>query len=293
MKKKISLSCPVGIIDVGSNSVRLLLTDGIFFEKSVITTMLGKGLNSSKYLNVDAIMKTANAVKTLSDKAKEGGATNVFVFATAAVRESLNGKEFIDIVKRLTSLDVDVVSGDKEAELGVLGALNGEVGGIIDIGGASTEIAYFDGKELVYKKSLPIGVVKLNSQFKQDRFEITKFIENAITDYGQVVLGSYKAIGGTATSLASIDLGLKVYDRRLTDGHYISTKRLQELMGVLYGLSPQKICDNYAIQPLRADTIAGGCTLLYCICKYLNLDGVTISEKDNLEGYLNLLKDEK
>ncbi len=293
MKKKINLIYPVGIIDVGSNSVRLLLTDGIFFDKNVITTRLGEGLNSSKYLNIDAIMRTANAIKLLKEQAESKGVKSLFVFATAAVRESLNGNEFISIVKDTTNLEVDVISGDKEAELGVLGALNGEVGGIIDVGGASTEIAYYNGEEISYKKSIPVGVVKLNSQFGQNREEITKFVKNVVKKYGQVVLGSYKAIGGTATSLASIDLGLKVYDRRLTDGHYISTKRLGELMDILYGLTPREICDNYAIQPLRADTIAGGCTLLYYVCKHLNIDGITISEKDNLEGYLNLLKDEK
>ena len=293
MKKKINLSCPVGIIDVGSNSVRLLITDGVFFEKTTITTRLGEGLNNSKYLKVDAIMRTANAIKTLKEKALKFGVNTIYVFATAAVRESLNGKDFVSIVKDMTMLDVDIISGDKEAELGILGALNGEVGGIIDIGGASTEIAYFNGKEIVYKKSIPIGVVKLYSQFERNKEEITKFVKNIVKKFGQVDYKNFKAIGGTATSLACFDLGLKVYDSTLTDGHYISTLKLEKLMYMLYSLSPQEISDNYAIPPLRADTIAGGCTLLYYICKHLNLDGITVSEKDNLEGYFNLLKDEK
>ena len=293
MKKKIDLSRPIGIIDVGSNSVRLLLTDGVFFNKSVITTRLGEGLSNSKYLTVDAIMRTVKAVEKLNNLAKENNASKVYIFATAAVRQSLNGNDFVSLVKDVTGLVVDVISGDNEAELGIKGALNGEVGGIVDVGGASTEIAYFNGESTIYKKSLPMGVVRLHSQFERKQREIEKFVLNTVKEYGETIPGSYKAIGGTATSLASIDLKLKVYDSSIVDGHFLTKNRLGEIADELYSLSPNEIIELYAIQPQRADIIAGGATILYEVCKHLNIDGFTVSEKDNLEGYLYHIQNEK
>ncbi len=293
MKKKIDLNFPVGIIDVGSNSVRLLLTDGIFFEKNIITTRLGEGLTKTKALTVESMMRTVNAIKTLSELAKTKGANNVFVFATAAVRESTNGDTFTQLVKDATGITVDVVSGENEAELGIKGALNGEVGGIIDVGGASTEVAYFDGEKTVYKKSLPMGAVKVYTEFNRDKAKIKKFASEAIKNYGETINGNYKAIGGTATTIASIDLNLKVYDPNLVDGHFISIDNLEKIVDKLFSLTPSEIIENYAIQPQRADIIAGGASILYAVCKHLNLNGITASEKDNLEGYLYFLQNEK
>ena len=293
MKKKIDLNFPVGIIDVGSNSVRLLLTDGVFFNKNIITTRLGEGLTKSKELTVESIMRTVNAVKTLSDLAKSKGANQVFVFATAAVRQAVNGNKFTSLVKDVTGITVDVVSGDNEAELGIKGALNGEIGGIIDVGGASTEVAYFDGVKTVYKKSLPIGAVKLYTEFGRDKEKIDKFAKETALLYGETIPGNYKAIGGTATTLASIDLNLKVYDSSIVDGHFISIQNLEKIVEKLYSLTPAEIIDNYAIQPQRADIIAGGASVILAVCRQLNLNGITVSEKDNLEGYLYFLQNEK
>ncbi len=293
MKKKINFNFPVGVIDVGSNSVRLLYTDGVFFNKNIITTRLGEGLNSSKYLSAESMMRTVNAIKTLSELAKSKGANQVFVFATAAVRQANNGNDFCLLVKDATGIDVDVVSGDDEAELGVKGALNGEMGGIIDVGGASTEVAFFDGNSTVYKKSIPIGAVKLYGEFSRDKEKITDYLENLVKDYGKTVKGSYKGIGGTATTLASIDLNLKEYDSTIVDNHFITIENLKKITDKLYTLSPEEIIKNYAIQPQRADIIAGGASILYAVCKHLNLDGITVSEKDNLEGYLYFLQNEK
>ena len=293
MKKKINLNFPVGIIDVGSNSVRLLLTDGVFFNKNIITTRLGEGLTKTNGLTVDSIMRTVNAVKTLSELAKSKGANNVFVFATAAVREAVNGKEFICLVKDVTGITVDVISGENEAELGIKGALNGEVGGIIDVGGASTEVAYFDGVKTAYKKSLPMGAVKVYTAFNRDKEKINAFASEMAINYGETISGNYKAIGGTATTIASIDLNLKVYDSSIVDGHFISVENLEKITDKLYSLSPSEIINNYAIQPQRADIIAGGASILTAVCKHLKINGITVSEKDNLEGYLYFLQNEK
>ena len=129
------------VIDIGSNSVRLMLVaDGKVLYKALNTTRLGEGLAASTRLNVAALERTAQAVSAFYAQAKSEGAEKVLAFATAAARSAENGQEFVDRVKELCGLQVEIISGDEEAEIGVLGALGNADGGIIDVGGASTEI---------------------------------------------------------------------------------------------------------------------------------------------------------
>ena len=108
------------VIDIGSNSVRLMfVANGKVLYKRLNTTRLGEGLASSSILKTEAIERTASAVATFYQVAKEEGAKSIYAFATAAVRTAENGGEFIERVKNLCGLIVDVVAGEKEAELGI------------------------------------------------------------------------------------------------------------------------------------------------------------------------------
>ena len=293
MKKKNNITYPVGVIDVGSNSVRLLYTDGVFFEKNVITTRLGEGLTENNTLTIDSIMRSVKAVNDLYSLAKDKGATNVYVFATAAVRQANNGCDFVNLVKTTVGLDVDVVSGDKEALLGIKGAIDGLSGGIIDVGGASTEIAVLKNGEVVYQKSLPIGAVKLYTKFGRNRQEIDRYVKEVIKGFACEYKCEFKGIGGTATCLGAVDLKLKTYQSNLIDGHYISAENLSKIVDELYLLSPSEIVDKYAVLPKRADIIAGGASIILEILNHLKTNGIITSEKDNLEGYLHLLNNEE
>ena len=139
-----------GVIDVGSNSVRLMMSDGTqTLYKKVKTTKLAEGMTNG-YLAEDAINRTANAVLDFVNFASEQSAEKIFIFATAAVRTAVNSKKFTDLVYDSCGLFVDVVSGQKEAELGLIGALNGKDGGIIDVGGASSEVAVVLNEKIKY-----------------------------------------------------------------------------------------------------------------------------------------------
>lgn len=280
----------IGILDIGSNSVRLMLTNGNFFTKNLITTRLGEGLSSSKSLKIEAMERTVQAIVKLKEFAKTNGANEVYAFATQAVRESDNGKDFCRKVLDETGITVDVVDGKVEAELGLSGALKGNIGGIIDIGGASTEIAYSSGKEILYEKSLPIGVVKIYDMFKNDTESINAFLSNKVLEYGKTVSGEYYGIGGTATSLGAIIQGLKVYDSKIVDKTVITKTKLEEISNILSKMTPTEIVNEYPVDIKRADVIYGGSLILLSVMNYLKLDKITVSEGDNLEGYYYKLK---
>ncbi len=279
-----NLTSPIAIIDIGSNSVRLLITNGVFFNKKLITTRLAQNKSELNELDINSVARTVDAIFKLKETAIESGALKVYAFATEAVRSAKNKEYFLQLVKQTTGLEVDVLSGELEAEIGLLGANLGEDGSIIDIGGASTEIAVQKDGNVIYKKSLPLGAVTL-SQKTLGVQDLKEYVDNMVKEFKDAPVFNVKAIGGTSTALATIDLKLKVYDCLLTDGHFLPFENLKNICDEAFCVSPEVLCERYAITKSRAQVLSAGAYVLLSILKTLNLNGVDISEKDNLEGY--------
>ncbi len=274
------------VIDIGSNSVRIMYKDGLTPYKELITTRLGQGLTTLNGLTKLAIERTANAVLILYKRALERDIDNVYIFATEAVRSAVNGKVLTDTIKKTTNIEVDVISGEREAEIGLIGALGlNATGGIIDVGGASTEVVYANDGKIIYKRSLDIGAVRIFDKFGRDKNLIENYLKSKIKEYGEICKGEYKVIGGTATALASVVLGLKEYDMTKTHGLYISVDELEKIVDRLYTLTDSEICEEYCVSKTRAEIIRGGASIFLEILRYANITGVTVSESDNLEGY--------
>ncbi len=279
----------ISAIDVGSNSVRLMvMADGKTLYKQLETTRLSEGLASSGLLKPEAIERTARAVQLFAAAAELNGAGTPFVFATAAVRSSKNGADFVKRVKQLTGIDVDVLSGEEEAACGIAGALRGEDGGIIDLGGASTEIILQKDGRVEYSKSVNIGTVRLFDIAGQNAAGLQRAIDEKLADYGSLSLKGWDiyGIGGTATSLAALFHGLDRYDPKVVDGTYLSAAWLGGEAQKLLALTPEERKQLRGMDVRRADVIAGGCLLLYSILSRFCADGLTVSESDNLEGYV-------
>ena len=276
------------VIDIGSNSVRLLLwSDGKTLYKTLNTTRLGEGLALTGKLSDDAILRTSLAIRDFKQQAKAENADRVYAFATAAVRSATNGKAFTQAVKEIANLDVDVISGEEEAAIGLLGALEGKDGGIIDIGGGSTELTLQKNNSVAYSKSLDIGAVRLFDMCGRDRNKLEEVIQNKILSYGKVECNvPMYGIGGTATSLAALSLGLKEYQAQKVQDYVLTRTKLKTLTEELFTLSPEQIVEKSCLPLKRAEIIAGGALLLYRLLGYLRVEEITVSEKDNLEGYI-------
>ena len=274
------------VIDIGSNSVRLMLVaNGKVLYKRLNTTRLGEGLAKTNRLNADAIARTANAVCDFFMQAKSDGAEKVLAFATASVRSATNGGEFVAHVKTLCGLEVEVVSGDTEAEIGVLGALGNEDGALVDIGGASTELIVKKSGVFEYKKSVNIGVVRIKDNCANEQ-ELNDFCQKAIADFGQVPrLNKVYAVGGTATTLASLVLKLKEYSSDKVTGTLITQEKLSALVEDLRGMTVEEIADLPCMPKGRADVITGGAVWLYTLMQAFSIQEICVSDRDNLEGY--------
>ncbi len=277
----------IGVIDIGSNSVRLMLAeDGKTLYKSVKTTRLAEGMGNDLSLKSDPIERTAHAVSFFKQQVISDGAQVVYAFATASVRQARNATEFLDRVKQLCGLEIEVISGQDEATLGARGALNGRDGAIIDVGGASTEISVVKNGQMVYCKSIDLGVVKIKDAVGQDYFAVKNFVGQKILQFGDVPISKFYGIGGTATSIAGILLELEPYDRDRVHGFEIGIDQIEQLNQKLFKMTEEQKRKLKGLQPERACVIAGGCAVILAILKKVGANSLTISENDNLEGYL-------
>ena len=276
----------IAVIDVGSNSVRLMfMADGKILYKTLEITRLGEGIAATGELQPAAIDRSAKAVASFYAQAKADGVETVCAFATAAVRSAKNGQAFLSAVRSLCGLEVEVISGEEEAEIGVLGALRGADGGVIDIGGASTEIIVQQSGEILYKKSVDVGVVRLHDLCGREIEGLTDYCGSAVNAFGQVPHATLHAIGGTATSLASIALRLKEYSSSAVTGYALTMSALVKAIEYLKNTPPERVAVETCVPQKRAEVLLGGAVWLKMLLESLRLKEVIVSDADNLEGY--------
>lgn len=279
------------VIDVGSNSVRLgMIADGKTLYKRIETTRLGEGLSFCGSVKPEAIERSARAVSAFFEAAKREGAENVYVFATAAVRSAVNGGDFVKRVRELCGLCVDVISGEKEAEIGVLGALGFGDGGIIDLGGASTEVTVRRNKKTVYSGSVDIGAVRLYDLAGRDGEKLEKVISDKLPEYGAFSAKNDNmwGVSGTATTLAALKNGLKEYDASIVQGTVLTVSEIENYAAELLNTPVETICKICTVDVRRADIIGGGALLLARLLQKFEIEKIKVSDRDNLEGYLIL-----
>ncbi len=275
------------VIDIGSNSVRLLLVaGGKTLYKRLNTTRLGEGIAKSPRLLPSAIERTANAVASFYMQALSDGAEEVFAFATAAVRTATNREEFLDRVSELCRLKIEVLSGEEEAEIGLLGALGRADGGVIDIGGASTEIVLKTEGKILYKKSVDIGVVRIKDTCGTDTLAMREKAILAAQEFAKLPKEvKFHGIGGTATTLAARYLRLQEYSSEKITGTSISAAQMQALADDFSKMTTEEIAKLPCMPEARADVITGGAILFATLMQKLDIKEITVSDRDNLEGY--------
>lgn len=277
----------VAIIDIGSNSVRERIScNGKVFLRRFITTQLAKNAKNG-LLCEQSIVRTFSGVDKLISLAKENNA-KVFAFATAAVRNAVNANYFINEFFNRYGILLDVLSGEREGQMGVWGALKGKNGCIIDVGGASSEIVYSHCGEIKYSHSMQVGAVSLTDRFARDFNGASNFLNEKIDEEFAKIPNldcDIYGIGGSANITAFISSGLKQFDREKTNGLAVDINYLRSITQELYQKSGEQIVEDYAIDSLRAKVIHSGALLLTKLLEKTKKDKIILTEDDNLEGY--------
>lgn len=296
----------IGAIDIGTNSMRLLIgeyVDGKILnrEKFVNTTRIGQGVDEHGFIRSEAIERNLKALDEFYDMCKKRDCAQVYCMGTSALRDSKNGDEFVRLAKSRIGIDVEIVSGEVESNLGFMGVLEGteEANNIlvIDIGGGSTEFIVGNREGISFCKSENVGALRMTEKFlnidpidEKEFEEMTMFIEDEIEHTINYIttrsIDKVVGIGGTITSMSAINQELEVYSMEKIHNSKIS---IEEIKIVLQNLKKMTLNDKKTLkglQPKRADIITAGVKILYIIMEKLEIESISVSEYDNLEGLI-------
>lgn len=283
----------VAVIDIGTNSTRLLVArvsgeGGVEpLYTDLKTTRLGQGIQGG-VLMPEAVDRTLEAVVDMQARAGEWSSPPPVVVATSAVRDAANRDWFIGEVRRRTGLSVQVLDGTREAYLGYLGVAAGFGGGdltssvIIDIGGGSTEFTW-RGKGGITCRSVNAGAVRMTEGGHDDR-EIAAVIRGVAEEIRRQAPRLLIGVGGTVTTLAAMDQGLRVYDRSLVHGYLLERQSVLRMLEELLAAGPEGRRKIPGLQPARADIIVAGVRILLAVMNGLGMDRIRVSEADLLYG---------
>ncbi|HVT76388.1 MAG TPA: Ppx/GppA phosphatase family protein [Acidimicrobiales bacterium] len=291
----------VAAIDCGTNSTRLLVTDGTrTLSRLMRITRLGQGVDRTRMLVPEAIARTVDVLAEFRGVMDQYGVDKVRIAATSAARDAVNRDEFFDAAARVVGTRPELLSGDDEARTSFGGAtadldpMDGPFL-VLDIGGGSTELILGTTAPEAFR-SLDIGSVRLTEQYLHGDPPAPEELSNAVGDVrdqledlrmqlptldaGRTLVG----LAGTITTVAAVEQGLKDYDRERIH-HFVLTKAAAE--DVFRTLATEKLADrkfNPGLDPGRADVIVGGCIILVCVMRVFGFKECLVSEADILDG---------
>jgi exopolyphosphatase / guanosine-5'-triphosphate,3'-diphosphate pyrophosphatase len=285
----------VASIDIGTNTILLLIAsvnkDGLqpLLEKETIVR-LGEGLQQTGVLSEAAMERGIQTLTQYLKECQEMGAHRIFAAGTSALRDAKNAEAFLKSIEEKLNLPIEIISGEEEAHLSFL-AVARDLGNpeepifVVDVGGGSTEFVLGKGEQISHWVSLPLGSVRFTEQFLfSDPVRKTEWVsmENEIIKGLAKVPPPQKpftlvAVGGTATTLASVELGLEhfVYEKI---HHFVLERNVLKNQLKLYrSKTLQERRKIPGLFPARADVILAGGAILYFAVEKFEVPSVLIS----------------
>lgn len=278
----------VGVVDIGTNSMRMLITDGV--EETgrwVEVTGLGRGVDATGRLADDAVERTLAVLEAFGARMTALDVDERRAMATSATRDASNREEFLDRAERMLRVRPEVVSGDREGRLAFGGATAG-LGGVShvvsDIGGGSTEFVTASGGV-----SIDIGSVRLTDRILSDRpasrSDLDRALEHVRAMFGGVEFtGDLIGVAGTWTSLGAIDLDLSSYDGERVHHHRLNRASLAGITERLAAMTVEETARIRSLDPARAPVILSGAVIATCVMETLDAGSAVVSERDSLDG---------
>jgi exopolyphosphatase / guanosine-5'-triphosphate,3'-diphosphate pyrophosphatase len=297
----------VAVVDIGTNSTRLLIADiagGRVVDELVRltnVTRLGAGVDADGRLGDDAmgrVYAVLDEYRTLIDRHRADKALAVL---TSAVRDAENGPEFASTVQNRYGLTPHVLSGDEEARLTFLGATSdrdlddGTTTLVVDIGGGSTEFVIGTGHQVGFHVSNQAGVVRQTerhliadppTQAELDELatDVREIIERGVPEQYRTQVGHAIAVAGTPTAMAAIAQNLEPYDPEKVHGYVLTRADCDAILARLSQMPLAERRQVPGLHPDRAPTILAGAIILRETMSLFGLDQIEASEHDILRG---------
>jgi exopolyphosphatase/guanosine-5'-triphosphate,3'-diphosphate pyrophosphatase len=301
---------PVAAIDCGTNSTRLLIADanGRPLERHTQITRLGESVDATGELSADAIERCVWVLTEYRHLMDGLGVLRGRLVATSAVRDASNGDVFLRAASEVTGLSPELLTGTEEGGLSMAGAVSDldPTDGpflILDIGGGSTELITGSGPgdPGLSAVSLQLGCVRVTERYllsdppTSAELDDAEAMINGMLDQAAIenprFLAAHRLVGlaGTITTLASLQLGLDVYDRDRIHHAVLSADDVHKWCRTLASEDRSARLDRAGMVPGREDVIVGGAMILEAAMTRFGFDQCLVSEADILDGMVSLL----
>jgi len=300
------------VIDVGTNSIKLLVAEVAGREVRPVweeskQTRLGHGFYDTHRLQPGPMSKTAQAAAQFVAKARDQHAAHIRVIATSAVRDAVNAAELTAILEQACGLKVEIISGDQEAELIFRGVttdpeLRRALLLILEVGGGSSELILGRGDQLEFRRSFPLGTVRLLAKLPHSdppkpqelracRHWVREFLQKEVQpelalampretrfqsrNAGMQLVGT----GGTASILGCLEARLTTFDRERLEATRLTPERLTWHVNQLWSLPLEQRMQLVGLPPNRADVILTGAVIYETVLEQFGFPELRISTR--------------
>jgi exopolyphosphatase/guanosine-5'-triphosphate,3'-diphosphate pyrophosphatase len=296
---------PVSVIDIGSNSVRVVIYEGlsraptVLFNEKVLCG-LGKGLGSNGRMDDEGVARALSSLKRFRALSTQAQATEVYVLATAAAREASNGPDFIAQAEEILGQRIQLLSGEEEARYSALGVISGfhDPDGIAgDLGGGSLELIDIKGTEFGRGITLPLGGLRLSESsgnslskartFARKQVNTARFLENGA---GR----TFYAVGGTWRNIAKLHMEMSKYPLHMMQGYELTLDEMRKFLDEVIAAKDSKEPAWQAVSKNRRSLLPFGAVAMQEVLDVMKPAKVSFSAQGVREGYLySLLSDEE
>ena len=295
---------PIAVIDIGSNSVRLVVYEGltrsptpIFNEK--VLCGLGREVQTTGLLAADAVDKALAALRRFRALCDRMEVAQLWSIATAAARDASNGKSFVSEAERICGCKIDVLSGKREAELSALGVVSGfhRPDGIVgDLGGGSLELTEVHGHRIKGGVTLPLGGLALQDVSAKSIKKAERIVKKALDDARLLEGGAgrtFYAIGGTWRALARLHMWQTGYPLHVMHGYRLPAKEASDFSSLVHRVDPEMLSQIEVVTDARRPLLAYAALVLEYLVRTARPKDVVISALGVREGLLYSMLDPK
>lgn len=300
----------IGIIDIGSNSIRLVIYDTTpeggykVIKESKQAARLSEKINATGRLEEKELWSIIPILKQFKVVCSTFDVKQIRAGATAAIRNAPNASEIIEFLSRESAIDIKIITGKEEAYFGFLGVINSfdiQDGFVVDIGGGSTEITLFENRRYQNSISLPFGAVNTNVKFgnngnwnEEQIYELRTYVLEKLQEYDWMkskpdlpVFG----LGGTIRSLGKIDQKHRHYTMPNSHNYVMDTEQVNHMYEMLPCMPFEKRKHVDGLSKSRADIIVSGLIIFHTVYHYIQANRCLISGEGLREGMLHDLID--
>lgn len=288
---------PVSIIDIGSNSVRLVIYERLsraptmLFNEKVLAG-LGKGLASTGKMQPASVKQALAAIRRFKLLADQSGSVEIYILATAASRDAANGPEFLKAVEAICGTPVTLLSGADEARLSALGIVSGfhkATGVVGDMGGGSLELVSVTGGRIGPGRTFPLGGLRLEEAAEGSIRKAEKIVSDALAEAGAAFPCDgrpFYAVGGTWRSFARLHMFETGYPLHVMQNYAIPADEALEFARVVARRPLESIDHIEVVSRSRRTLLPFGALVLEQVIRAIRPSQVVISALGVREGHL-------